>query len=178
MRSVSCLRVIISVCLCVVSAWQDDVGMTHKMRLALREQVREAFHHAYDSYMLNGFPHDVVNPLSCRGENTWGSITLTLLDLLDTLAIMGNATEFERGVEWCVEHLSFDQDETVSLFEINIRALGGLLAAHALSLDTDLKLLTKTYPGQYRGGLLPLAEDLGRRLLPALETDTGSEFCA
>ena len=38
----------------------------------------------------------VTRPLSCDGVDTWGSYSLTLIDALDTLAIMGNYTEFQR----------------------------------------------------------------------------------
>lgn len=102
-------------------------------RRYLREQVRSMFVHAYDSYLAHGWASDVLAPISCQGEDGWGGIALTLLDTLDTLAIMNNASEFERGVRFCVEQLSFDKDETVSLFETNIRALGGLLSAHAFA---------------------------------------------
>lgn len=140
----------------------------------MREEVRAAFFHAYDNYMESAFPKDVLNPLSCTGEDQWGGVTMTLLDTLDTLALMGNASEFERGVRWCIEHLDFDRDETVSLFETNIRALGGLLSAHVLALDPRHQLLSQPYPANYSGGLLPLAVDLADRLLPALETPSGS----
>ena len=142
-------------------------------RRALREKARAAFTHAYDSYMEHGFPSDTLAPLSCRGEDTWGQMSLTLLD---TLAIMGNATEFERGVRWCTANLTFDRDETVSLFETNIRALGGLLSAHAFAMDQRLGLLSEPYPEAYSGGLLPLALDLGQRLLPALDTESGIPY--
>jgi mannosidase alpha-like ER degradation enhancer 2 len=89
---------------------------------------------------------------------------------------MGNATEFERGVRWCIDNIDFDRDETVSLFETNIRVLGGLLAAHALGSDRRLGLLSEPYPDGYGGGLLPLAIDLGNRLLPALQTASGIPF--
>jgi mannosidase alpha-like ER degradation enhancer 2 len=147
-----------------------------EVRRALREDVRSAFTHAYDHYMAHAMPSDVLNPLSCRGEDSWGAITLTLIDTLDTLAIMGNATEFERGVRWCIDNIDFDRDETVSLFETNIRVLGGLLAAHALGSDRRLGLLSESYPDGYGGGLLPLAIDLGNRLLPALQTASGIPF--
>ena len=72
------------------------------------------FSHAYDAYMASAFPADVLAPASCQGEDEWGGIALTLLDTLDTLAIMGNSTEFERGVRYVTSgHLTFDRDETV-----------------------------------------------------------------
>ena len=57
--------------------------ITIEERRVLREKVRDAFTHAYDNYMAKGFPKDVLNPLSCRGEDGWGSMTLTLLDTLE-----------------------------------------------------------------------------------------------
>ena len=73
------------------------------------------FSHAWDNYMASAFPADVLAPISCTGEDEWGGIALTLLDTLDMLAIMGNSSEFERGVRYVTSgQLSFDRDETVS----------------------------------------------------------------
>ena len=102
-------------------------AMTRDERIILRERTRDLFKHGYESYMHHAFPHDALNPLSCEGESNWGNITLTLLDAMDTLALMGHVSEFEHAVRWCTQHMSFDRNETVSLFETNIRALGGLL---------------------------------------------------
>ena len=47
---------------------------------------------------------------------------------------MGLKAEFDEAAEWVVTKLSWQQSHgTVSVFETTIRALGGLLAAHALS---------------------------------------------
>ena len=54
------------------------------------------FHYAYDGYLKYAYPYDELRPLSCDGVDTWGSYSLTLIDALDTLAIMGNYTEFQR----------------------------------------------------------------------------------
>jgi mannosidase alpha-like ER degradation enhancer 2 len=64
----------------------------------------------------------------------------------------------------------------VSLFETNIRALGGLLSAHAFASDAKLGLLSEPYPSAYKGGMLPLAIDLADRLLPALDTPSGIPY--
>ena len=85
--------------------------------------------------MEHAFPLDELRPLSCTGVDTLGSYALTLIDSLDTIALMGNHTEFARGVKWVSENVRFDIDKTVSLFETNIRILGGLLAAHLLASD-------------------------------------------
>jgi mannosidase alpha-like ER degradation enhancer 2 len=156
------------------------LAMPLEERRELREEARRLFSFAWDNYNEHAFPADVLQPISCKGKEEWGGIALTLVDTLDTLALMGNASEFERGVRYCVEQLSFDVDSTVSLFETNIRALGGLLAAHAFASDGSLGLLSGRYPDDYRGkhgaGLLPLALDLGRRLLPALDTPSGIPY--
>jgi mannosidase alpha-like ER degradation enhancer 1 len=53
---------------------------------------------------------------------------------------MGYQEEFERGVHWVAENVRFDKDKTVSLFETNIRLLGGLLSAHLLAITEPTKV--------------------------------------
>lgn len=43
--------------------------------------------------------------------------------------------EFALAREWIADNLSFDRDGDVSVFEITIRVLGGLLSAFHLSQD-------------------------------------------
>ena len=66
---------------------------------------------------------------------------LTLIDALDTLAVLGNKTEFARAVSLLDRQLRFDVDVAVSVFETNIRVLGGLLSAHMLAVDEQLGLM-------------------------------------
>jgi hypothetical protein len=49
------------------------------------------------------------------------SYSLTLVDALDTLAIMGNHSEFQRVAKLLESTLNFDKDINVSVFETNIR---------------------------------------------------------
>ena len=56
-----------------------------------------------------------------------------------------------RARQWVAQRLKFDDVEQVSLFEITIRVLGGLLSAYELSGDSLF---------------LQKAEDLGARMLP------------
>ena len=60
---------------------------------------------------------------------------MTLLDSLDTLLVMGMDEEYKEARDWVEKHLDFNRHRSVSVFETNIRALGGLLAAHALTKD-------------------------------------------
>ena len=117
-------------------------AMQREERVALREEVRALFSHGWDNYMEHAFPKDVLLPMSCKGADTWGGMSMTVLDTLDTLAIMGNASEFERMVNWCIAHVDFDVDDTVSVFETTIRALGGLISAHLLAIDPRLRLMS------------------------------------
>ena len=54
------------------------------------------FEHAYSGYLRHAYPYDELRPLSCDGVDTWGSYSLTLIDALDTLAVVGNHSEFRR----------------------------------------------------------------------------------
>ena len=167
----------------LVAALTTASALSRSERRGLRDEAAALFTHGFDSYMEHAFPADTLKPLSCAGADDWGSMSLTLLDTMDTLALMGNATEFERAVDWCLEHCSFDTDQTVSVFETNIRALGGLLSAHVLAADASLGLLSRPYDlldgyvdGDGFGGLLALAVDLADRLLPAFDTLSGIPF--
>ncbi|KAJ0179478.1 hypothetical protein K1T71_005190 [Dendrolimus kikuchii] len=141
--------------------------------LKLREEVRDMFQHAYDSYLRYAYPYDELRPLSCDGVDTWGSYSLTLIDALDTLAIMGNYTEFNRVVDIVLQKKNFDADINVSVFETNIRIIGGLLSAHLLSHRTGMKV----EPGwPCNGPLLRLAEDVAQRLIAAFDTTTGMPY--
>ena len=152
----------------------SPVAISEAERSALLEETKAMFYHAYDNYMEHAFPHDQLCPLSCTGDDfepTAGNM-LTLIDSLDTLAIMGNTTEFARGVALVLEHASFDHDITVNVFETTIRVLGGLLSAHLLAIDPALGLA----PPGYDGGLLRLATDLADRLMPAFNTATSIPY--
>ena len=148
----------------------------------MRETVREMFTHAYDGYMRYAFPHDELKPLSRTWTDSlvelgnaqhvtragYSGVALTLIDSLDTLAVLGNATEFAKGVRWVGAHVSFDQDIDVHVFETTIRLLGGLLSAHLLAAGQCRGAEHMAVP-QYADELLTLAVDLGGRLLGAFD---------
>jgi len=123
--------------------------------------LQNMFQRGYDAYMYHGWPWGEVAPLSCRPKEF--SLVpipgLTVMDSLDTLLLLGNTTEFARAVErlrqlakapmaWPDQPLMdllslqqhphesgtlFDLDQNVSVFETNIRVLGGLLSAHQMA---------------------------------------------
>ncbi|XP_057817214.1 alpha-mannosidase I MNS5 isoform X2 [Cryptomeria japonica] len=153
----------------------------------LRDQVRQMFYHAYDNYMQYAFPHDELKPLTKTFTDSLGELgnlklerlseqyngsALTLVESLSSLHVLGNSSEFEKGVLWLGENLTFDVDVRVSLFECNIRLLGGLISAHLLATD----LSKKSFREPYKDQLLILANDLGQRFLRAFDTPTGLPY--
>lgn len=130
------------------------------------------FYHAFDGYMKYAFPLDELRPLSCQGEDSLGGYALTLIDSLDTLALLGDKEKFGAAVEWVGKNVHFDINKTVSVFETNIRILGGLLSAHLIASDYATGMRIQSYDDQ----LLHLAADLAQRLLPAFDTPTGIPF--
>eukprot|EP00050_Salpingoeca_kvevrii_P021851 m.116661 g.116661 ORF g.116661 m.116661 type:complete len:573 (-) comp9504_c1_seq2:202-1920(-) len=149
-----------------------------QLRQRGRALAQSLFTFAFDNYMLHAFPEDELDPIHCTGRSTdlaspdninindvLGNYSLTLIDSLDTLAVMGDTDGFAHAVRLVLDTVSFDQDRTVQVFEATIRVLGGLLSAHIIA---ERGLLDMHVPG-YSGGLLDLARDLGSRLLPAFE---------
>ncbi|XP_028090484.1 alpha-mannosidase I MNS5-like isoform X4 [Camellia sinensis] len=163
----------------------DPRWVAKKRRMS--HKVRKMFYHAYDNYMTYAFPHDELKPLAKTFTDSlvelgnlklehlpqeYHGSALTLVESLSSLVIMGNNTEFERAVLWLSENLTFDVDARINLFECNIRVLGGLVSAHILATDSTNRLVQRNYKNQ----LLILAEDLGRRFLPAFDTPTGLPY--
>ena len=62
--------------------------------------------------------------------------SLTLIDSLDTLAVLGDFENFRRNVDYVIDHVDFDQPYSVNVFEVTIRVLGALLSAHELIVDS------------------------------------------
>ncbi|XP_068636856.1 alpha-mannosidase I MNS5 isoform X2 [Aristolochia californica] len=153
----------------------------------LSRKVRKMFYHAYNNYMKYAFPHDELKPLTKTYTDSLSELgnlklehlpqnyngsALTLIESLSSLVVMGDHKEFEKAVLWLSDNLTFDVDARISLFECNIRVLGGLVSAHVLASDSANRLLQ----GVYNNQLLRLAEDLGRRFLSAFDTPTGLPY--
>ncbi|XP_015787790.1 ER degradation-enhancing alpha-mannosidase-like protein 1 isoform X1 [Tetranychus urticae] len=157
---------------------------SESMRLEMLQKTREMFQFGYDNYMKHAFPKDELNPILCTGRgpdilnpsnininDVLGNYSLTLVDTLDTLAIMGNVSEFQKAVQLVIDQVSFDKDVIVQVFEANIRLLGGLLSAHLLIMDPE-KPFGPIRPFGYNGQLMELAHDLATRLLPAFDNSS------
>ncbi|KAJ3067834.1 ER degradation-enhancing alpha-mannosidase-like protein 1 [Podochytrium sp. JEL0797] len=181
----------------------STMAMPTAQRLDLKERAREMFRHGFNGYMEHAFPLDELNPLTCSGRTAdrtdptnWnindvlGNFSVTLVDSLDAIYTVLGPKEFHSAVTKVIDHVSFDQDSRVQVFEVTIRMLGGLVSAHYLA-EFGIHQLVGSSDGArvsrkdriefarmegYRGELLALAEDLGERLLPAFETSTGMPF--
>lgn len=161
---------------------------TSAMQIKGKRETIAMFEHGFSAYMTHAFPRDELKPLSCQGDDgMFGGMLLTLIDSMDMFGITMNSSEFTKNLWLVVDHLEFDKDQVVSVFEINIRILGALISSHIMAMDEDLNLVFKHSSHEntngnlsstrvYNGELLDLAEDLGRRLLPAFETPTGIPF--
>ncbi|KJH52361.1 glycosyl hydrolase family 47 [Dictyocaulus viviparus] len=132
------------------------------------------FYHAYNGYLNHAFPLDELKPITCSGQDTWGSFSLSLVDALDTLVVMGNTSEFRRAVDLVLKSVKTDANVNVSVFETNIRVVGGLISAHILSGRINDMVLEDGWPCS--GPLLRLAEALASRLLSAFNTETGMPY--
>ena len=132
----------------------------HSAELASR--VKGECLHAWSNYERYAWGHDALKPLSCTPHDWYGqSLLMTPVDALDTLILMHFYPEADRARALIKSELSFDRDIYVKNFEITIRLLGGLLSSYQLTGDQRL---------------LALAEDLGRRLLPAFDSPTGLPY--
>ncbi|TPP65212.1 alpha-1 2-Mannosidase [Fasciola gigantica] len=139
----------------------------------LRNRVKRMFYHAYNGYMTHAYPLDELRPLTCDGHDTWGSYALTLVDALDTLVILENHTEFRRASRMLLDHLDINRNVNISVFETNIRVVGGLLSAHLFSRRAGFEV-ESTWPCS--GPLLRYAELFASKLLPAFDTPTGMPY--
>ncbi|KAI4494867.1 hypothetical protein M0804_001068 [Polistes exclamans] len=134
----------------------DDV--THQRR----EKIKEMMKHGWDNYVRYAWGKNELRPITKKGHSAsiFGTSTMgaTIVDGLDTLYIMGLHDEFKQGRDWIAENLDFDINSEISLFETNIRFMGSLLACYALTGDVMFR---------------DKAAQLGERMLPAFQTDTG-----
>lgn len=154
-------------------------SFSEERRLESKKAAKEMFYFGYDSYMKYAFPQDELNPIDCTGRgpdllhpenininDVLGNFSLTLIDSLDTLAIIGDKEEFKKAVHKVITTVDFDLDTTVQVFETNIRILGSLLSAHLLIIDSN-QTFGDLSPDSYNNELLTMAHDLAVRLMPA-----------
>ncbi len=124
--------------------------------------VKEEFLHAWNAYKKYAWGHDELKPMT-KTSHDWYKIPfyMTPVDAFDTMLIMGLTDEAAETKDLIFNKLNFNQDVFVQNFEVTIRLLGGLLTAY--EFDGDKRFLA-------------LAEDLGSRLLPVFNSETGMPY--
>lgn len=128
-----------------------------------RNKVKEMMKHAWDNYVKYAWGKNELRSITKRAHSAsiFGSMPVgaTILDGLDTLYIMGMQEEFKKGREWIANELNIDTlSSDVSVFEVNIRFVGGLLACYSLTGDVVFR---------------DRAQEIADKLLPAFQTPTG-----
>ncbi|KAK4229449.1 endoplasmic reticulum mannosyl-oligosaccharide 1,2-alpha-mannosidase [Podospora fimiseda] len=129
--------------------------LTHSRQQA----IRSAFLKSWNLYTRHAFGADELTPISLQPKQTFGGLSATLIDSLDTLFILNLTQEFYSAAAYAVQlDLDSSSDTSLNLFETTIRHLGGLVSAYELSLEP---------------GLLKKAQELGNMLLLAFDTPNG-----
>uniref|UniRef100_A0A8B9B7R0 alpha-1,2-Mannosidase n=2 Tax=Anserinae TaxID=2068722 RepID=A0A8B9B7R0_9AVES len=126
-----------------------------------RAKIKEMMKHAWDNYKRYAWGLNELKPISKQGHssNLFGNIQgATIVDALDTLYIMEMKEEFKEAKDWVEKNLDFNVNAEISVFEVNIRFVGGLLSAYYLSGEEIFR---------------KKAVELGEKLLPAFNTPTG-----
>lgn len=95
---------------------------------------KQMISHAWRGYRQFSWGSDELNPISRTGSNFYGqeSLALTVIDSLDTLLIAGLYQEYTEARDYALK-INFDKEMKISLFESNIRIVGGFLSAFALT---------------------------------------------
>ncbi|RWS31610.1 mannosyl-oligosaccharide alpha-1:2-mannosidase isoform A-like isoform X2 [Leptotrombidium deliense] len=127
-----------------------------------REIIKEMMRHAWNGYVKYAWGDNELRPVSRSGYSPTllgdTKLGMTIVDALDTLLIMNMNSEFEKGREWIANKFNMDNVyESVSVFEVNIRFVGGLLSCFALTNDSMF---------------LHKAQYVAEKLLPAFDTST------
>lgn len=131
---------------------------------ALGEDVKSEMRWAWSNYRERAWGKDDFKPVS-GGSKSFPlkdhHLGLSLIEAMDTLWVMGLDEEFADALGWVKANADFDVDGEVSVFETEIRLVGGLLSAHHACGDPVL---------------LAKARDLADRLFPAFDTPTGMPY--
>ncbi|CAL1528924.1 unnamed protein product [Lymnaea stagnalis] len=132
---------------------------------AKRDKVKEMMLHAWKGYEKYGWGSNEHRPISKRPHTGSifgaGELGATIVDAVDTLYIMELDEEYKKARDWIALSLNFDVSSELSVFETNIRFVGGLLSAYALTGDQMFKNKAKI---------------IADKLLPAFSTPTGLPY--
>ncbi|CAE8685204.1 unnamed protein product [Polarella glacialis] len=151
-------------CSSIMQEWlarfsEDELLKSQEDANPWAEEVRAAMFHTWSGYRQKAWGQDDISPSRGNGKN-WCKMAVTMLDGVSTLWLMGFKAEFEEAASWLEKNPlpSPGGHGMHSLFEITIRALGGLCSAHSLSGESVF---------------LETAKRLADKLLGAFNTQSG-----
>uniref|UniRef100_A0A9L0SCW0 alpha-1,2-Mannosidase n=1 Tax=Equus caballus TaxID=9796 RepID=A0A9L0SCW0_HORSE len=130
-----------------------------------REKVKEMMQFAWQSYRRYAMGKNELRPLTKDGYegSMFGGLSgATVIDSLDTLYLMELKEEFQEAKAWVEESFHLNVSGEASLFEVNIRYIGGLLSAFYLTgeevknIRKVLKKIDKPF-GLYPNFLSPVS---------------------
>ncbi|XP_030377611.1 mannosyl-oligosaccharide alpha-1,2-mannosidase IA-like [Scaptodrosophila lebanonensis] len=128
-------------------------------------KVIEMMKHAWNGYKKYAWGWNEVKPVSQKENpgSVFGShpLGLTIVDSMDTLYLMGLKEEYEAARMWVEQKFSLEINGVFSVFETNIRYLGGFLTLFAFTGDPLYK---------------NKAQMVAEKLLPAFRTATGIPY--
>ncbi|KJK81769.1 putative mannosyl-oligosaccharide alpha-1,2-mannosidase [Metarhizium anisopliae BRIP 53293] len=140
---------------------------------AKAHDIREAFEISWNGYYKHAFPHDTLHPVTNTYVDDRAGWGVTVVDALDTAIVMNSL----KIVQPMLDHIAkidftttAKADDAISLFETNIRYLGGLLSAYDL-LKGPYKQLGAD--ADKVDALLKQAQSLGDSLSVAFDTPSG-----
>lgn len=144
----------------------DTRNMKPEEKVAFQlDFVKQAFVHSWRGYHDFAWGMDELQPRTCSGKN-WNeesafvSLSLSMLDGLTTMHVMGLERELEEALAY-LRKLSFtNKQTTMSTFEATIRIVGSLLSIYELRGEKEEWILQK-------------ARDVADRLMYAYNTTTG-----
>uniref|UniRef100_A0A452UAG3 alpha-1,2-Mannosidase n=1 Tax=Ursus maritimus TaxID=29073 RepID=A0A452UAG3_URSMA len=145
----------------VLGTRADESKEPQSLVRAQREKIKEMMQFAWHSYKLYAMGKNELRPLTKDGYegNMFGGLSgATIIDSLDTLYLMELQEEFQEAKAWVEENFHLNVSGEASLFEVNIRYIGGLLSAFYLTGEEVFRVK---------------AIKLGEKLLPAFNTPTG-----
>ncbi|OAA35389.1 1,2-a-D-mannosidase [Metarhizium rileyi] len=138
-------------------------------------QVKQVFRAAWEGYYENAFPHDTLLPLTGKStddRNAWG---VTPIDALSTAVVMEESGIVNQILKYAAT-IDFtttkEENSSISLFETNIRYLGGMLAGYDL-LKGPMNNLVNDSNTKDVDALLKQATALADSLSIAFDTPTG-----
>lgn len=127
--------------------------------------IKDMMRHAWHGYASYAWGFNEVRPVSKlpHKDSIFGPELLgaSIVDGIDTLYIMGLDEEYRAARSWIEENLDFNKDIDLSVFETNIRYVGGLLSIYALTEDAMF---------------LRKARQIADKLLPAFDTPSGIPY--